>query len=50
MMVPVSVLIITYNEEANIARALDSVVAWAREVFVVTGNSCLPFFVVTDNS
>ena len=31
---PVSVLIITYNEEANIARCLESV-RWASEVFVV---------------
>jgi len=38
-MVPVSVLIITYNEEANIARALDSVVGWAREAFVIDSHS-----------
>ena len=39
MMVPVSVLIITYNEERNIRGALDSVVAWAREIFVVDSHS-----------
>src|SRR5260370_38800971 len=32
---PVSVLIPTRNEEANIAKCLRSVVAWAGEIFVV---------------
>jgi glycosyltransferase involved in cell wall biosynthesis len=35
---PVSVLVPTKNEEANIAKCLDSV-AWAAEVFVVDSNS-----------
>lgn len=30
-----AVIILTYNEEANIAQALDSVAAWANEVFVL---------------
>lgn len=30
-----SVIILTYNEEANIAQALDSVAGWARSIFVV---------------
>lgn len=30
-----SVIILTYNEEANIAQALDSVSGWARSIFVV---------------
>ncbi len=35
----VSVVILTYNEEANIACALRSVTAWAKEVFVVDSYS-----------
>lgn len=31
----VAVIILTYNEEVNLPHALDSVVGWAREVFVV---------------
>ncbi|HWP36369.1 MAG TPA: glycosyltransferase family 2 protein [Gemmatimonadales bacterium] len=31
----VAVIILTYNEELNLPQALDSVVGWAREVFVV---------------
>lgn len=31
----VAVIILTYNEEVNLPQALDSVVGWAREVFVV---------------
>ena len=31
----VAVVILTYNEEFNIAQALDSVVGWARETFVL---------------
>lgn len=31
----VSVVILTYNEEANLAQALDSVCGWAKQVFVV---------------
>jgi len=37
--VPVSVLIITYNEEQNIRHALESVVSWAGEVFVIDSYS-----------
>jgi glycosyltransferase involved in cell wall biosynthesis len=32
---PLSVVILTFNEEANVAAALDSVVGWATEIFVV---------------
>ncbi|HXH29522.1 MAG TPA: glycosyltransferase family 2 protein [Bacteriovoracaceae bacterium] len=32
---PIAVIILTYNEEANIDQALNSVVNWAREVFVL---------------
>ena len=36
MSVPsVAVIILTYNEEANIAQALDSVVGWARQIFIL---------------
>lgn len=35
MSVPVSILIITHNEEVNIRQALNSVVGWADQVFVV---------------
>src|SRR5688572_29064331 len=31
----VSVIILTYNEEANIAQALSNVVGWAHQVFVL---------------
>lgn len=31
----VALIILTYNEEANIKRALDSVVGWANEIFVL---------------
>lgn len=30
-----AVVILTYNEEANIAQALDSVAAWANEIFIL---------------
>jgi glycosyltransferase involved in cell wall biosynthesis len=39
MPVPVSVIILTFNEEANLAAALDSVKGWADEVFVVDSHS-----------
>jgi glycosyltransferase involved in cell wall biosynthesis len=35
MNAPVAVVILTFNEEDNLAMALDSVVGWAGEVFVV---------------
>jgi glycosyltransferase involved in cell wall biosynthesis len=35
MQADVAVVILTYNEEANIAHALDSVSGWARQLFVV---------------
>jgi len=35
----VAVIILTYNEEANIAQALASVCGWAREVFIVDSYS-----------
>ncbi len=35
----VAVIILTYNEEVNLPQALDSVVGWAREVFVVDSGS-----------
>lgn len=38
-MVPVSVVIITYNEERNISRCIESVKAWAAEVVVVDSGS-----------
>lgn len=34
-LVPLSVIILTYNEEVNLPSALDSVVGWADQVFVV---------------
>lgn len=34
-MTPVAVVILTYNEEANIAQALESVTDWAGEIFVL---------------
>ena len=33
--VPLAVIILTYNEEANLPQVLDSVVGWANQVFVV---------------
>src|SRR3954447_19907828 len=36
---PVSVIIPTFNEESNLAAALDSVKGWASEVFVVDSYS-----------
>jgi glycosyltransferase involved in cell wall biosynthesis len=33
--VPISVLVMTFNEEANIALCLQTVAGWAREIFVV---------------
>jgi len=35
MLVDVAVIVLTYNEERNIAQALDSVIGWARQVFIV---------------
>jgi glycosyltransferase involved in cell wall biosynthesis len=35
----VAVIILTYNEEINLPQALESVVGWAREVFVVDSSS-----------
>jgi glycosyltransferase involved in cell wall biosynthesis len=35
----VAVIILTYNEEVNLPQALESVVGWAREVFVVDSGS-----------
>lgn len=35
----VAVVILTYNEEANIAQALDSVTGWARQVFILDSHS-----------
>lgn len=37
--VPVDVLILTYNEEANVPHALRSVVGWASRVFVIDSGS-----------
>lgn len=36
---PVSIIVLTYNEEANIAACLASVAPWAAEVFVVDSGS-----------
>lgn len=36
---PISVIVVTYNEEANIAACLDTIVGWAHEVFVVDSDS-----------
>lgn len=36
---PISVIVLTYNEEANIGPCLDSIVSWANEVFVVDSDS-----------
>jgi glycosyltransferase involved in cell wall biosynthesis len=38
-MTPISVIMLTFNEEANLPAALDSVRGWAREVFVVDSYS-----------
>lgn len=34
-----SVILLTYNEEANIAQALDSIVGWANEIFILDSQS-----------
>lgn len=39
MKVPLSILIITYNEQVNIRYALESVIGWASEIFVVDSYS-----------
>ncbi|HEX6879635.1 MAG TPA: glycosyltransferase, partial [Terriglobales bacterium] len=39
MSVPLSVIILTHNEETNIAQALKSVCGWADQVFVVDSYS-----------
>lgn len=36
---PISVIVLTYNEEANIGPCLDTIVGWANEVFVVDSDS-----------
>src|SRR5205085_8990976 len=36
---PVSVIVLTFNEEQNLEACLDSVRAWAREIFVVDSGS-----------
>lgn len=36
---PLAVVILTYNEEINLAQALDSVVGWADEIFVLDSMS-----------
>lgn len=38
-MIPLSVLITTFNQEANIAQCLESVASWAGEVWVVDSHS-----------
>lgn len=35
MNAPIAVVVLTFNEEANLAACLDSVVGWAQEIFVV---------------
>ncbi len=35
----IAVIILTYNEEVNLPQALESVVGWAGEVFVVDSGS-----------
>lgn len=37
--VPISVIVLTFNEAANIATCLDSVAGWADEIFVVDSGS-----------
>jgi len=39
MTVPVTVVILTYNEEVNLARAVNSVQNWAQSILVVDANS-----------
>jgi glycosyltransferase involved in cell wall biosynthesis len=39
MKLPISVIVLTYNEEANIAACLDSVAGWVEEIFVVDSGS-----------
>ena len=34
-MADVAVIVLTYNEETNIAQALDSLAGWAREIFIL---------------
>src|SRR5688500_10969184 len=34
-MADVAVIVLTYNEEINIAQALDSLAGWAREIFIL---------------
>lgn len=36
---PISAFIITYNEEKNIARCLDSIAGWVEEIFIVDSGS-----------
>lgn len=36
---PISVIVLTFNEEANIAPCLDTIVDWAGEVFIVDSGS-----------
>ncbi|WP_126455627.1 glycosyltransferase family 2 protein [Sulfuriflexus mobilis] len=38
-MVDITVIILTYNEEANIAQALDSIAGWANEIFILDSQS-----------
>jgi len=38
-MIPLSVLVTTYNQEANIAHCLESVIGWAGEVWVLDSHS-----------
>ncbi len=38
-MADVSVIILTYNEEANIAQALESIAGWANQIFVLDSQS-----------
>jgi len=39
MKLPISLIILTYNEERNIKDCLDSVVGWADEIFIVDSGS-----------
>jgi len=39
VLMDVAVIVLTYNEEANIAQALDSVTGWARQIFIVDSYS-----------
>ena len=38
-MTDIAVIILTYNEEPNIAQALESVQGWARQIFVLDSYS-----------